>query len=248
MYAGAAKVTRYMVELGFSACPPLDLSYSEEYNLRYNHILAWLIYLVSERLVLGIMLEPPYTTYSIIRRPALRSKDVPFGFRPNEEKTQVGNQLAGRACQVFYIAAINFVAAMLETTFSSLLKHLPFYKAAASVNAAKQVRVDSCRFGSPHLKNFRMVCAHLKTEAISLRCRCCKPHLQVQGKYTKASATYTDELSLAITQTFGEWIVAEKNRLSEEASPTAKGFESCAINNLAISGEWSVDSAWPFRK
>jgi len=248
VYAGAAKVTKYMVGLGFSACPPLDLSYSEEYDLRYNHVLAWLTYLVSERLVLAIMLEPPCTTYSIIRRPALRSKDVPFGFRPEEEKTKVGNQLAARACQVFYIAAINFVAAMLETTFSSLLKHLPFYKAAASVEGAKQVRVDSCRFGSPHLKSFRMLCAHLKTELISLRCRCCKPHLQVQGKYTKASATYTDELSLAIAKTFGEWIVAEKNRLSEEASPSAKGLESCAINNLAISGQWSVDSAWSFRK
>eukprot|EP00434_Breviolum_minutum_P038829 symbB.v1.2.034454.t5/scaffold4448.1/size41344/4 len=248
VYAGAAKVTKHMVGLGFSACPPLDLSYSEEYDLRYNHVLAWLTYLVSERLVLAIMLEPPCTTYSIIRRPALRSKDVPFGFRPDEEKTKVGNQLAARACQVFYIAAINFVAAMLETTFSSLLKHLPFYKAAASVEGAKQVRVDSCRFGSPHLKSFRMLCAHIKTEAINLRCRCCKPHLQVQGKYTKASATYTDELSLAIAKTFGEWIVAEKSRLSEDASPSAKGLESCAINNLAISGEWSVDSAWSFRK
>ena len=241
-------MTKHMVGLGFSACPPLDLSYSEEYDLRYNHVLAWLTYLVSERLVLAIMLEPPCTTYSIIRRPALRSKDVPFGFRPDEEKTKVGNQLAARACQVFYIAAINFVAAMLETTFSSLLKHLPFYKAAASVEGAKQVRVDSCRFGSPHLKSFRMLCAHIKTEAINLRCRCCKPHLQVQGKYTKASATYTDELSLAIAKTFGEWIVAEKSRLSEDASPSAKGLESCAINNLAISGEWSVDSAWSFRK
>lgn len=248
VYAGAAKVTHYMVELGFSTCPPLDLSYSEEFDLRYSHVIAWLTYLVSEKLVLAVMLEPPCSTYSIIRRPALRSKEIPFGFDPQEEKTQVGNQLAARACQVFYIAAINLVAAMLETTFSSLLKHLPFYKAAAAIAGVKQVRVDSCRFGSPHLKSFRMLCAHLDTGAINLRCRCCKAHLQVQGKFTKASATYTDGLSLAIAETFGKWIVSEKNRLSDDTSPSAKGLESCAINNLAISGDWSVDSAWSFRR
>ena len=248
VYAGAAKISSYMVELGFSTGPPLDLSLSEEYDLRLSHVLAWLTYLVTERLVLAIMLEPPCTTYSIIRRPALRSKDVPFGFCPHEEKTMVGNQLAARACQVFYIASINFVAAMLETPYSSLLKHLPFWKAAASLDGVKQVRVDSCRFGSPHLKSFRMLCAHVQTELINLKCVGQKPHLQVQGKYTKGSATYTDSLSLAIATTFVTWISAEKKRLADEATPTAKGLESCAINNLAIAGHWKVDSSWTFRR
>ena len=140
VYAGAAKGTSYVARLGISVGPAIDLSFSEEYDLRHSHVLAWLAFLVTERLVLAIMLEPPCTTYSIIRRPALRSKGVPYGFQPREPKTRLGNQLASRACQVFYIAAINHVAAMLETTYSSLLKHLPFWKSAASLPSACQTK------------------------------------------------------------------------------------------------------------
>ena len=194
------------------------------------------------------MLEPPCTTYSIIRRPALRSKMVPYGFQPREPKTRLGNQLAGRACQVFYVAAINHVAALLETTYSSLLKHLPFWKSAAGLPGARQTRVDSCRFGSPHLKSFRMLSVHVRPDHMDKRCQCTKPHLQVQGKYTKASATYTDLLAEAIALDFERWIRSEKVRVAEEACPDSKGLESVGIDNLAISGDWSVDTAWTFRK
>eukprot|EP00434_Breviolum_minutum_P034390 symbB.v1.2.030438.t1/scaffold3423.1/size57148/1 len=180
---------------------------------------------------------------------AYRSKMVPYGFQPREPKTRLGNQLAGRACQVFYIAAINHVAALLETTYSSLLKHLPFWKSAASLPGARQTRVDSCRFGSPHLKSFRiMLSVHVKPDHMDKRCQCTQPHIQVQGKYTKASATYTDLLAEAIALDFEIWIRSEKLRVAEEAYPDSKGLESVGVNNLAISGDWSVDTAWTFRK
>lgn len=248
VHAGAAKVTSFVAGLGIATGPPIELSFSEEYDLRYCHVLAWLTYLVTERLVLAILLEPPCTTYSIIRRPALRSRSVPFGFDPSNPQTQVGNQLAGRACQIHYIAAINYVAAMLETPFSSLLKHLPFWKSAAALPCVRQARVDSCRFGSPHLKSFRMLCAHVVPDQINRRCQCNGPHLQVQGKYTKGSATYTDLLAEAIASDFATWISQEKSRIAEEAMPVSKGLESIGVNELAISGSWSVDSAWTFRK
>ena len=248
VYAGAAKVTSFVARLGIPVGPAIDLSFSEEYDLRHSHVLAWLTFLVTERLVLAIMLEPPCTTYSIIRRPALRSKGVPYGFRPQEPKTRLGNQLASRACQVFYIAAINHVAALLETTYSSLLKHLPFWKSAAGLPSACQTRVDSCRFGSPHLKSFRMLSVHVKPNEMDKRCQCTRPHLQVQGKYTKASATYTDLLAEAIAKDFEVWIRAEKARIAEEAFPDSRGLESVGINDLALSGDWSVDTSWSFRK
>lgn len=230
VYAGAAKVTSFVARLGIPVGPAIDLSFSEEYDLRHSHVLAWLTFLVTERLVLAIMLEPPCTTYSIIRRPALRSKGVPYGFQPQEPRTRLGNQLASRACQVFYIAAINHVAALLETTYSSLLKHLPFWKSAAGLPSACQTRVDSCRFGSPHLKSFRMLSVHVKPNEMDKRCQCTRPHLQVQGKYTKASATYTDLLAEAIAKDFEVWIKAEKARIAEEAFPDSRGLESVGIS------------------
>ena len=194
------------------------------------------------------MVEPPCTTFSIIRRPALRSRDAPYGHNPAEEKTRVGNVLGCRACQLMKVAGVNRVAGLLETTYSSMLKHLLAWHSVQNMACAKVVRVDSCRFGSPHLKSFRMLCVHLSPDHIDRQCICTCKHLQVQGKYTKGSATYTDQLSDALALDFAAWIFAERKALCEEADTPAKGLESLAVNDLAISGKWSVDCAWNFRK
>ena len=248
VYAGAAKITAAVVRLGFSAGPPIELSYSEEYNVKHIHVLCWITYLVSERLVLAIVLEPPCTTFSIIRRPALRSKFCPYGFLPLEEKSQTGNQLAARACQVLRVAAVNGVAGLLETPYSSLLKHLPAWKAVASMPCSSVTRVDSCRFQSPHLKSFRMLLVHAVPDEMDKRCICTGPHLQVQGKYTKASATYTDALADAIALDLCAWVSKQRSEILEEEKVSSKGLESIAINDLAISGDWKVESSWSFRR
>ena len=172
-------------------------------------------YLLSHRLILGIMVEPPCTTFSIIRRPALRSRDAPYGYNPAEEKTHVGNVLGCRACQLMRIAGVNRVAGLLETTYSSMLKHLLAWHSVQNMACSKTVRVDSCRFGPPHLKSFRMLCVHLSPNHIDRRCVCTRKHLQVQGKYTKGSATYTDLLADAIALDFAAWIFAERKALIE---------------------------------
>ena len=166
VYAGAAKITKAMVNLGVPVGPPIEISLSMEYDLRMPHVILWLSYLVCNRLVLSIVVEPPCTTFSIIRRPALRSKFVPLGFQPREEKTQTGNILSSRASQLVYIAGENKVAGLLETPYSSFLKHTPAFRAAANKPYARQVRVDSCRFGSPHLKSLGC-CAYISSHATS---------------------------------------------------------------------------------
>ena len=248
VFAGSAKVTAAMAQLGVAVGPPIELSFSEEYDVSERHVVAWLSYLVRNRLVLAIMVEPPCTTFSIIRRPALRSRFEPYGFQPREEKTFTGNMLAGRACQLMSIAGINRVAGLLETPFSSLLKHLPCWQSVQRMMCSKVVRVDSCRFGSPHLKSFRMLCVHLSPKHIDRRCMCTCKHVQVQGRFTKASATYTDRLAEALALDFADWIFSERRKLLSDSEPSSKGLESVAINDLAISCDWSVDAAWNFWK
>ena len=69
VFAGSAKVTRYVEETGYSVGAPIDLSVSSEFDLRAQHVASWLTWLVSEQLVLGFMIEPPCTTISVMRRP-----------------------------------------------------------------------------------------------------------------------------------------------------------------------------------
>lgn len=218
-----------------------------EYDLRLPHVLLWLSYLVCNRLVLSIVVEPPCTTFSIIRRPALRSKFVPLGFQPREEKTQTGNILSSRACQLVYIAGENKVAGLLETPYSSLLKHTPAFKSAAGRPYSRQVGVDSRRFGSPHLKSFRMLCVHFKLNHIDKQCVCTGRHLQVQGQYTKASATYTDGLARAIALDMLAFIQEERHSLLMDDTPGSKGLESVLVNDVALSSDWQVETSWTFR-
>ena len=247
VYAGAAKITQAMAELGVPVGPPIEISLSMEYDLRMPHVILWLSYLVSSRLVLSIVCEPPCTTFSIIRRPALRSKTCPLGFEPQEEKTQTGNILGSKACQLVYVAGQNRVAGLLETPYSSLLKHTPAYRSAANLPCARQVRVDSCRFGSPHLKSFRMLCVCFEPKHMNKQCVCTCKHLQVQGKYTKASATYTSELAHAIALDLRDFIRAERQALLLDEVPSSKGLESILVNDVACSADWRVETSWTFR-
>ena len=248
VFAGVGGITKAIANLGVSVGPPIELSYSEEYDVSESHVQRWLTYLVSSRLVLAIVCEPPCTTYSIIRRPALRSKAMPMGFNTADDKTLTGNRLACRGSQLMKIAGVNRVAGLLETPFSSLLQHFPAWKAAAAMPCSRIVRVDSCRFGSPHLKSFRMLCVHFLPDSIDRRCVCQCRHLQVQGKYTKASATYTEELCAAIALDLARWIWAEQDVLRSDNEGNSKGLESLAINDLALSADWKVDVAWNFSK
>lgn len=76
--AGSAKC---MARLGWVVAPPIELSISEEYDLRLVHVMLWLSWLISARRVRAFMVEPVCTTFSIMRRPALRSKFVPVRFQ-----------------------------------------------------------------------------------------------------------------------------------------------------------------------
>ena len=104
------------------------------------------------------------------------------------------------------------------------------------------------RFGSPHLKSFRMLCVHFRPNSINRRCVCQCKHLQVQGKYTKASATCTAELCSAIALDLAHWIWTEQDELRSDIVGKSEGLESLAINDLALSADWCIDAAWNFSK
>ena len=56
--------------------------------------------MVSEKRAKSFMVEPHCTTFSIMRRPALRDQQFPFGFDLSDEQTMDGNVLAQRGLQL----------------------------------------------------------------------------------------------------------------------------------------------------
>ena len=248
IFAGASLITFHMNKQGFVCGPPIELSASSQFNLEWNHVASWITYLLGEKRLLAFFLCPPCTTFSIMRRPALRSADVPYGFDVGDPQTRTGNVLANRSCQIMSVGAQNDAVGLLETPFSSRLKCMPAYKSVASLPQCQMVRTDSCRFGSIHQKGFRFLGLNIVLDPIALKCICTKKHVQIQGTYTKGSAIYTPKLAEAIALCFSKAILDLKARQEEEHSVRVKGLESQLVNSVALSSGWEVCSSWTFRK
>ncbi len=107
-----------------------------------------------------------------------------------------------------------------------------------------------CRYGSPHLKSFRFLCVNIKLHHASPRCKCKGPHLQVQRRYVKASATSTDALAEALAAGFA---VALKQRLAREVCeeadyPPTRGLENQLVNEVVFTSGWKEKASWKFRR
>ena len=248
VFAGAHVVSSAVSDLGYVVGPPVDLSLSSEYDMSFSHVISWLCFMVSSGTLLSFMVEPPCTTFSIMRRPALRSRSKPFGFNPRETKTFNGNLLAGRGLQLLKVGYVNQVTGIFETPFTSLLKHLPSFRDLASKNQVSQCRTDSCMFGSIHQKSFRFLGVHVDFAPLEVRCDKSHVHVPIAGGYTKKSATYTPALAVRLAEVLADGIEKKRAFLASLDNIPSKGLENQLVNAVALQSSWSLDSVWEFKK
>ena len=246
VYAGAATITRQMDFLGYCCGPPIDLSNSEEFNLMWPHVLEWISSLVSSGRLRSFFVSPPCTTFSIMRRPRLRSASSPFGFDTSDPQTRTGTILACRGCQLMYVGATNDVPGIMETPFSAYTKHLPQWQIVRQLPCADETRTDSCQFGSIHLKSFRFLGVHVDLELVKVRCNGGHEHVPIQGVFTKASATHAPKLAESLAKVLSGAIEAKKLKLGAEADVEVGGLENQLVNEVAMTSKWQVDHSWNF--
>ena len=67
VFAGASKVSDCLSAMGFVVGPPIDLSWSVEYDLRWPHVMAWISFMICEGRLLSVIIELPCTTFSSSR-------------------------------------------------------------------------------------------------------------------------------------------------------------------------------------
>ena len=231
LFAGSAKVTKYMSERGWSVGPPIDLSHSREYDLTQSHVMSWLSHLICTNSIKSFACEPPCTTFSIMRRPQLRSKRRPYGFDVNDPQTPTGTTLALRGLQCLSLGLRYGVSGWLETPFSSRLKSPP-YEDLRSREGVDFCRTDSCRFGSVHLKPFAFLSVWAPLKKIRRRCSCLSRHVVIGGR-----AEVLEDAIRARALADEDW-----------QSVKVHGLENALTNQVALEAEWSVRRCWSFRK
>ena len=247
IFSGAATVTAKMKNLGFSVGCPIDISYDVELDMTQVRVLEWLCHLISNHFVLAWMVEPPCTTFSVMRRPPLRSKLQPFGFDLDDEQTSVGTLLAHRALQVVNMGRYHGVTGVLENPWTSKVKFLPAWKEIVCQKGVQVVRCDSCAYGSIHLKAFVFMVVWGEVDAISFKSDGTHEHVQIQGSYTKQSATYVDDLAEALAQVMVGGVKRLKDFSLEQDKIRVEGLENLAVNELALSLPWELDSVWTLK-
>ena len=70
---GSSKISAYLSSQGWLVGPPLDLSFSAEYNLLNDRVFLWIVHLLEEGLLDSLFISPPCTTFSLAAHPPLRT-------------------------------------------------------------------------------------------------------------------------------------------------------------------------------
>ena len=145
--------------------------------MTHVHVLDWILHLVVNRCVRSVMIEPPCTTFSIMRKPPLRSTYYPFGFEmiPRHSLEPCWDIGHSKFCRL--------VLGVLENPWASLIKNLPPWEDILSHPECELVKCDLCPSGSPHLKAFAFLCVWAETSYISLRCCGDHVHVPVRGGF-----------------------------------------------------------------
>ena len=244
---GAAKVSAEMSKRGWNVGPCLDLDRSEHFDLASLDLVRWLLYLIEQGLLDSFFVQPPCTTFSPAAFPSLRSYALPYGFDRKCPRTKLGNVLAFRALTLMLVSSRVDVVGLLEQSRRSKMAWLPEWLFLKESGLLDEGWLASCMYGSPHQKEFRLLGVNVNLTNLHKKCDRQHDHVRIEGKWTKPSATYTDELACAFADEISRSLRQKKNR-STLLDPPVEGLESALFNDVMIAEEWKLEKVWTWKK
>lgn len=242
---GASKVSRELSKLGWVVGPCLDLDSSVHFDLSSLDLLRWIIYLLESGLLDGLMV--PCTTFSPAQHPALRSYTLTRGYRPTEPRTLLGTVLALHGFSLMFVASRVGAIGLLEQSRRSKMCWMPEWKRFLENGWAHEEWCASCAYGSKHKKEFRFLITNLESAELHRKCDGSHTHIKIEGKYTKPSAVYTDELAYALAVCISKGLRLKKAKEAYHHTVDS-GLESVVFNDFLVSSKWSVVDQWTWKK
>ena len=201
--------------------------------------------MLEERRIRGYLVSPPCTSFSPAAYPAVRSYEIPRGFDPTLEKVQVGNKLAFASITLLHGGLRLKCFGLGEQPWGSKMRWLREWGALVK-RGAREVKVASCAFGSPHQKEFCFVGVNMKVELLEARCTRDHKHIPIQGRFTRPSSVYTPLLAKKLASFFKAHIDAiEKAEIRYDLR--ACGLEDAVSNDILLSADWKEEASWPWK-
>ena len=239
---GAGRVTKALIDMNVVCGPVLDLSISRHYNLAEHRVIAWVAFMLEEDRLESFLVAPPCTTFSPAAYPSLRSYRVPEGYDAHHPRVWIGNLLAYAALTLLFIALRLQKLGLGEQPRRSKMRWLKQWKRLLSLGA-KEAVVASCRFGSPHQKEFCFCGVHMAMHKLAAPCTRDHPHVPIQGKFTKPSATYVPGLAVHLAE-FIDLHLRARHEARLRFELNVDGLEDVLSNDVCSAFSWEHYDAW----
>ena len=243
---GVGAVTRKLSSYGIVCAPVLDITYSPHYNMANLRVLEWFIFLLEEGRLLAFFVAPPCTTFSPIRFPALRTYQKPLGIDTSHPQVIHGTKVAHASLTLMFTARRTNSLGLAEQPKRSKMKKLPAWLRLLALGAVEN-DLASCAYGSIHKKEFTFLSMNMDARSLCRECSKDHDHVPIEGKYTKASAMYVEELVCAIAEVFVRHLTILK-AVAATVDIRTDGLEDPISNDVALHWPWRVQSAWRWKK
>lgn len=87
---------------------------------------------------------------------------------------------------------------------------------------------------------------NLASKKLHKKCDGTHTHIRIEGRYTKASAVYTDGLAIALAECISCGLRRKKAYEAYNETST-DGLESVSFNDFLLSSEWKVEDEWTWQ-
>ena len=239
---GSAGVSKALAKKGYVVAPPLDISDLLHFDICNLRLLDWILYMITQRRLRAVMVEPVCTTFSPAAHPAVWSYKVPLGYDRKCPKTLRGNIIAFRCLVIAWYCSTVSAPVLLEQPRLSKMAWLSAWRFLLSCKGFSEAVVASCQFGFPHRKEFRLLGHGIDMSSLDRRCGGGHRHVFIAGKLTKASAEYTPLLAEHFAEHFHKALQGTARAEAESVKVT--GIESVIANDILSTGTWTVEAAW----
>ncbi len=181
----------------------------------------------------------PCLSFGTLRRPQVRSKQIPFGFSPSDPFTAFHNSLAIKTCHILTVAVMMGQFISVEQPGNSRLYLLNGFKRLLQLGCVIS-HFAFCSYGSAFQKRSKWL--HNKPWLIPLESKCSCPvghkHFVVQGTFTtETRVTFMKQCVPSCLEVYGrEPLVGEAVSAFSAAYPASLMEQMAAGSRAAHSG------------
>ena len=246
VFAGSATLSKAFREQNVGVAPPLDVLFSEDFNLLNPLFLAVVLGILLEGLITFLHLAPPCSTFGIsLNSGAHRVRSAEFveglpGLDEHKsEKVRLGNALAEVAATLLSAQVKAKGEAELEQPPTSLMRNFgPVAKAIEDTGVEPYIR-DACVDGAPWRKPLCLwATSRLAGERFQARCRGGHKHLELRGKnaegvwWTRVACPYWPDWARSVVEA---WLP-----ILRVNAATPRDYRPVKLVTPPVSGEDSV--------